>query len=910
MNVYMTAGLSVVGLFALVVFVLPANAEEPCVAPDNGTGTVDLVADCPYVAPDEPMYIIEGLPPGSTLELDPVLSDYSNQVEHVGGTMGGNYHTFNAYLQLDVNGTGDFAGFHRNLWVPVEAEIHTGPRNPGDPVQTFTAEVYALSGEMFGDPDFCTFRVRAGMDFGLPSPGETTLTQLPSGDFAVDSFFDITYQIEFEGCPGSQLDDMAGTTTATVRWQQGAGFFQPGACCLPDGTCTEVLAGDCAGVFHGSGSICFGDYNDDGIDDACGPEELCVAPDNGTGTVDLVADCPYVAPDEPMYIIEGLPPGSTLELDPILSDYSNRVEHVGGTMGGNYHTFNAYLQLDVNGTGDFAGFHRNLWVPVEAEIHTGPRNPGDPVQTFTAEVYALSGEMFGDPDFCTFRVRAGMDFGLPSPGETTLTQLPSGDFAVDSFFDITYQIEFEGCPGSQLDDMAGTTTATVRWQQGAGFFQPGACCLPDGTCTEVLAGDCAGVFHGSGSICFGDYNDDGIDDACGPEELCVAPDNGTGTVDLVADCPYVAPDEPMYIIEGLPPGSTLELDPILSDYSNRVEHVGGTMGGNYHTFNAYLQLDVNGTGDFAGFHRNLWVPVEAEIHTGPRNPGDPVQTFTAEVYALSGEMFGDPDFCTFRVRAGMDFGLPSPGETTLTQLPSGDFAVDSFFDITYQIEFEGCPGSQLDDMAGTTTATVRWQQGAGYVRCPSNEVFLVHPPDGAIDARKPHPNNAPLPLYGIGMPDDPLTPVNEEDMTPIVIELGVAGAAESCFELCETPAQAPANTFRKITDHGDGSYTIILEHGIAPGAVTTIRYNGGDYVEYIHHPANVDGSSFANANDITKIVDCLNSAGSCLPWEQDIDFSGAPTANDIIEEVNLLNGSGAFTAWYGTELPVNGGDCP
>jgi hypothetical protein len=71
------------------------------------------------------------------------------------------------------------------------------------------------------------------------------------------------------------------------------------------------------------------------------------------------------------------------------------------------------------------------------------------------------------------------------------------------------------------------------------------------------------------------------------------------------------------------------------------------------------------------------------------------------VYRLQGELFGDPDFCTFRVYGGIDFGLPSPGQITLARLPNGTFQVESFFDITYQIEFEGCPASQLDGYAGT-----------------------------------------------------------------------------------------------------------------------------------------------------------------------------------------------------------------
>ena len=229
-------GLFVTGSGSTFVEYEQANGDALCIVPDNGAGTVNLPAACPYVAPAEPMFIIEGLPPGTTIELDPILSDFfcdeavtpctlplpPDICEAPGGSLGGHYHCFESTLQLDVVGTGELEGFHRTLSVPVSCEVHTGPRSPGDPVQTFPAEMYRLHGQLFGDPDFCEFIVLAGSDYGLPGPGQTTLTQLPDGDFAVDSFFDITYQIQFEGCPDSQLADYAGTTTATVRWQQGS----------------------------------------------------------------------------------------------------------------------------------------------------------------------------------------------------------------------------------------------------------------------------------------------------------------------------------------------------------------------------------------------------------------------------------------------------------------------------------------------------------------------------------------------------------------------------------------------------------------------------------------------------------------------------------------------------------------
>ncbi len=206
-------------LFDNVVGII--SLTDSCIMPDNGLGTIDLPAMCPYIAPDDPMYIIDGLSPGTTMELDPTLDNFYNILSYPGGLLGGEVHTFDATLQLAVSGTDSLAGFNRNLAVPVSLEVHTGPRTPGDPIQMFPSNIFQLYGEIFGDPDFCTFRVIAGSDYGLPSPGQFILTEFISGDFNVDSFFDITYQIEFEGCPGSILEGFSGTTTGTTRLQQG-----------------------------------------------------------------------------------------------------------------------------------------------------------------------------------------------------------------------------------------------------------------------------------------------------------------------------------------------------------------------------------------------------------------------------------------------------------------------------------------------------------------------------------------------------------------------------------------------------------------------------------------------------------------------------------------------------------------
>jgi hypothetical protein len=919
-----------------------------CTAPDNGTGTVTFPADCPYDHLNEPMMIVEGLPPGTTIILEGPLKDFYNVVNTPGGDLGGEVCTFDAFFEWTATGTGYLAGFTRYLYVPVTGEIHIGPRNPGDPVQTFDTRIVSLTGELFGDPDFCVLRITAGETHGLPCPGRTTLTDFPYDEFEVESFFDVTYSVEFEGCPGSILDGLAGVTTDmvprttcfdttyTVDWcnlqwphvieeypgvevtvygrlyiagltdqttgndietglvRGQVGYGPPGSDPSAGSGWTWTEAGPNPGWDGGAAGepnndeyqgvitmpstpgeydYCFRFSGDGGsvwyYGDTDGSQNgyqtaqagkmtvgpvCCVAPDNGTGTATFPADCDYDHLTEPMRIVEGLPPASELILEGPLTDFFNVSEVPGGDLGGKVSTFNAYLDLTVTGTGSLAGFTRQLYVPVAGEVHTGPRNPGEPVQVFETKLESLAGELFGDPDFCTFRVTAGDANGMPCPGQTTLTELPSGDFNVESFFDIIYEIEFEGCPGSQLDGLVGTTrdslprttcfdttytvdwcrlqwpetvveyegsevtvygrlyiagltdlttgndpvTAVVRGQVGYGpdgtdpsanpglwtwteavpnpgydggtagepandeywaaFAAPGPAGHYDYCCR--FSGD-AGATWLYGDLPTGTPGEDGSENGYQVANAgqmtsipvcCQAPDNGTGTIDFPPDCPYDHEDDPMMIIDGLPPATTLELEGPLTDFAGVVNVPGGTLGGEICTFTATLEWTVTGTGDLAGFNRSISMPVEGEIHIGPRNPGKPRQSFAGEIYSLQGELFGDPDFCTLRFTAGSDHGLPGPGQTVLTELPNGDFAVDSFFDITYEIEFEGCPGSQLDGFAGTTTDQVRratcWQY-AGVDRKPDL-------PEPAPDARawlapvRPNPFGASTAItYGL-----------------------------------------------------------------------------------------------------------------------------------------------------------------
>jgi len=510
-----------------------------CLVPDNGSGTANLPPQgCEYTAPFDVMRIIDGLPPGTTIDMPPVLRNFTcpgsvsvcsfatapGDCADPGGALGGEKTCVGATLALDLIGTGTLAGFNRAINVPVGLETHLAPRTNGTPVQSFDADLFRFFGQITGDPDFDLLRITGGTDFGLPSPGHTTLTQQPGGNWAVDSFFDITYRIDFVGASGGALAGRSGSTTGTIRINTGnrppvvtcsppsGSFFPLGTnlvTCVasniwgrsnscnftvtvasdtrpPMITCpSNIVVQTCSNSFPVEFFVIAS--ND------CGYAANCALPDNGGGTANLPpAGCQYVAPFDVMYIVDGLPPGTTIKMPPILGNFTCNPSGVvcsfptspgdcadpGGWLGGEKVCSDATLALTLIGTGTLSNFNRAINVPVGLEIHLAPRTPYAPVQNFATDLFRFFGQIvMSDPDFDLLRIVGGTDFGLPSPGHTTLTQQPGGTWAVDSFFDITYRVDFVGAPGGALAGMSGSTTATIRLRTGAGLY-PNVVCTP------------------------------------------------------------------------------------------------------------------------------------------------------------------------------------------------------------------------------------------------------------------------------------------------------------------------------------------------------------------------------------------------------------------------------------------------
>lgn len=174
----------------------------------------------------------------------------------------------------------------------------------------------------------------------------------------------------------------------------------------------------------------------------------------------------------------------------------------------------------------------------------------------------------------------------------------------------------------------------------------------------------------------------------------------------------------MQIVDGLPLTAPIEIDAKLFGGTPISRGPGGLLSGDQIIATEMIAMDLKGTGSLSGLNRTVNIPVQEMIFTGPYTPGALTQSFPTEMVQLQGQLPpGDPDFDLLRITAGSGFGMPSPGHTTLTKLPGGNWAVESFFDITYRIDFVGAPGGQLAGMSGSTIATTRLKTGSLPVPC-------------------------------------------------------------------------------------------------------------------------------------------------------------------------------------------------
>ncbi len=231
----------------LMLFVPAISAmAQPCVLEDNGSGTVDLPPDgCGYLTPTDVHELIDNanLPPGTTIEFDVSHQNFvcsqgqggptgyggscSVVVDPVtcegpGPVAGTVVECFASEAVISLTGTGALGGYSEQLVVPLFTEVVSN-RGPGDPTPSFGTEMVQLGGALppGNSSTFCQLSILGGTDnTGPPNLGQVSLTPLPGGKFQVDSFFDVSYFMTYQGCPGSVLDGLSGVSdlqTVTVE---------------------------------------------------------------------------------------------------------------------------------------------------------------------------------------------------------------------------------------------------------------------------------------------------------------------------------------------------------------------------------------------------------------------------------------------------------------------------------------------------------------------------------------------------------------------------------------------------------------------------------------------------------------------------------------------------------------------
>jgi hypothetical protein len=215
--------LSLAFIVGVAAFAMTRDAgAQPCCTRPDSAGTAQHPPSCPtgYIGHLE---IVDGLDPGSTIQIPATLGTpggFTSLVVTPGGTLGGTQESWQTFMVWQMSGTGAHAGYNRTLNMPISAgQSHSAPRTPFSPVQSFNTTLWQLQGQLpFGDPDFDLLRITAGGSFGMPSPGHTIFTSA-SGSWSVDSFFDITYRIDFIGKPGGPFGGRSGSTTRTHRFE-------------------------------------------------------------------------------------------------------------------------------------------------------------------------------------------------------------------------------------------------------------------------------------------------------------------------------------------------------------------------------------------------------------------------------------------------------------------------------------------------------------------------------------------------------------------------------------------------------------------------------------------------------------------------------------------------------------------
>jgi hypothetical protein len=379
---------------------------------------------------------------------------------------------------------------------------------------------------------------------------------------------------------------------------------------------------------------------------------------------------------------------------------------------------------------------------------------------------------------------------------------------------------------------------------------PEACCYEDGTCADQLPVECLSA---SGTP-------QGADTSCAMIE-CPQPDDREIVIGMQSS---VEPDD-------LCPGESFSVDVYLSSENGDIDDV------------RLLQFDTSLTSGATvdGFTWDMEALTDMSLYLLDDEP-EVVRAVYATDVGLPGFIVNLNSTPQKVAVVDLTFGGGS-GEVNLLGPggPPGDFSV------RFQADF-----TELNEY----TATNGKVQGGVLLLSegPCEEIMIIGstPPDGAIDARRPH------------APDDPGM---REGWALIDVEFDgdVAGLVPGDFTLTEEGGDGTPPNILSVSPSSPTSVIVAFDDIIEPLAWTTLTHvASGTSVRVGYLPGDANQDAFSSSFDTLALIDHLNNIVLLPePYATDIDRSGVSDSFDILELINLLNGAEMYDVYNEAELP-------
>ncbi len=246
-------------------------------------------------------------------------------------------------------------------------------------------------------------------------------------------------------------------------------------------------------------------------------------------------------------------------------------------------------------------------------------------------------------------------------------------------------------------------------------------------------------------------------------------------------------------------------------------------------------------------------------------------------------------------------------KTQAEVLLSGSFTAPAL-DGTYELRLTNLFGNAVKmgetgvpfwatELLGTgvvTNLTVVVSSASACTSCGAS-IASSNPPINAIDAGQPYQigdiNQAPQGWSSVDITftSTPLAaPVMADFTISSIDKLGAAG----------TPPSIAA-----VSPLAGNTTTLNFSTPIEPGHWTVITHSGGSKTCLGYLPGDANSSRGTNAQDITALINSLNSVVILPDYSTDVNRSGPPAnPQDITGLINLLNGAGEFDPWNGETL--------